>query len=225
MSATDPHAHVAELLPWYVNGTLGSAEHDAVAAHLSGCPACREEAAQCESLAAAVRRAPDAAGAADAGRLERLLAGIELIEAAGAGRVGWRGQWRAGVQWLADLLRHTPGPIRVGLAAQAALLVLVVGLATWPAIVSTRAPYRTLADDADRRTGEVQVHVVFAEDITERELRTLLGRIHARIADGPSGAGVYTLAIEGSLPGGAAPIIDILRGDPKVQLAEPASRR
>src|SRR5262245_164884 len=168
MSETDPHRHVAELLPWYVNGTLESAEHDAVSAHLSGCPACREEAAQCESLAAAVRRAPDVAGAAGAGRLERLLAGIELLEATEARRVGWRARWRAGVEWLADLLRHTPGPVRVGLAAQAALLVLVVGLAAWPAVLSPRAPYRTLSDDGARRTGEVLVHVVFAEDITER---------------------------------------------------------
>jgi len=224
MSETDPQ-HVAELLPWYVNGTLGSVEHDAVSAHLSGCPACREEAAQCESLAAAVRRAPDAIAASDGGRLARVLAGIELLEAAGAKRAGWRERWRAGVGWLADLLRHTPGPVRVGLAAQAALLVLVVGLAAWPAVLSPPAPYRTLSDDGARRTGEVLVHVVFAEDITERELRTLLGQIRARIADGPSAAGVYTLAVEGSTPGSTAPIVDILRSDPKVRLAEPASRR
>lgn len=225
MSEIDRDRHVADLVPWYVNGTLADGERDAVAAHLSGCPACREDVARCRTLAAAVQSAPDAVGVSEVGRLERVLASIEVLEATGARRAGWRERCRAGVHWLRDMLERTPGPVRFGLAAQAALLVLVVGLAAWPGIGSSRAPYRTLADDGDHRAAQSLIHVIFADDITEREMRTLLGRVQGRIVDGPSAAGLYTIAVGGSAPDRTLPIVDVLRGDPKVRLAEPVSRR
>ena len=107
MSEADLHRHVAELVPWYVNGTLEGRDRDAVTAHLPGCPACREEVARCQTLAAAVQRAVDAAGAPGPGGLERVLASIELLEAKGARRTGRRGWWRAGVEWLGDLFQRT----------------------------------------------------------------------------------------------------------------------
>jgi anti-sigma factor RsiW len=107
MSEADLHRHVTELVPWYVNGTLEGRDRDAVTAHLPGCPACREEVARCQTLAAAVQSAVDAAGAPGPGGLERVLASIELLEAKGARRTGWRGWWRAGVEWLGDLFQRT----------------------------------------------------------------------------------------------------------------------
>ena len=226
MSETDLHHHVAELVPWYVNGTLEGRDRDAVTAHLPGCPACREEVARCQTLAAAVQSAVDAAGAPGPGGLERVLASIELLEAKGARRTGWRGWWPAGVEWVGDLFQRTPGPVRWSLAAQAALLVLVVGLTVGPGVRSPRTPYRTLADDGEQRVGqEALIHVVFTEDITERELRTLLRRVEGRIVDGPSALGLYTVDVRASTPDRAVPIIEILRGDPKVRLAEPVPRR
>jgi anti-sigma factor RsiW len=226
MSEADLHRHVAELVPWYVNGTLEGRDRDTVTAHLASCPACREEVARCQTLAAAVQSAVDSAGAPGPGGLERVLASIELLEAMGARRTGWRGRWRAGVEWLGDLFQRTPGSVRWGLAAQAALLVLVVGLIAWPGVQSPRAPYRTLADDGGRRVGqEALIHVVFSDDITERELRTLLRRVEGRIVDGPSAVGLYTVDVRASTPDRAVPIIEILRGDPKVRLAEPVPRR
>ena len=81
MSEADRHREVVELLPWYVNGTLAGRDFAVVAAHLSGCPVCRDEAAQCQTLAAAVQSAPDAAGAPAADRLGRVLATIDALEA------------------------------------------------------------------------------------------------------------------------------------------------
>jgi anti-sigma factor RsiW len=226
VSEADLHRQVTELVPWYVNGTLEGAERAAVTAHLPGCPACREELARCQALAAAVQSAVDVAGAPGPGRIARVLASIELLEATGARRTGWRGRWRAVVEWVGDLFDRTPGPVRWGVAAQAALLVLVVGLIAWPGVWSPRAPDRTLADGGEPRVGrEALIHVVFAEDITERELRTLLRRVEGRIVDGPSAVGLYTLDVRASTPDRAAPIIEILRGDPKVRLAEPVPRR
>ena len=227
MSEAALHRHVAELVPWYVNGTLDGRDHDAVTAHLPGCPACREEVARCQTLAAAIQSAVDAAGVPGAGRLERVLASIDLLEAMGVRRrTGWRGRWRAGVEWLGDLVQRTPGPVRWGLAAQAAVLVLVVGLVAWPGVWSARAPYRTLTDVGEQRVGqEALIHVVFTDDITERELRTLLRRVEGRIVDGPSAVGLYTVDVRASTPDRAVPIIEILRADPKVRLAEPVPNR
>src|SRR5262249_50032522 len=181
MSETD--RHVDELVPWYVNGPLEAGERAAVSAHLSGCAACREEVARCQALAAAVRRTPDPAVASAAGRLERVMASIDLLEAADARRAGWRARWRAGAAWLGVLFQLAPGPARWGFAAQAALLVVVVALAAGTGLLSPRAPYRTLADRAEPRTGQTLIHVVFAEDATLREVRALLGRVHGRIVD------------------------------------------
>lgn len=225
MSEADRHRRLAQLVPWYVNGTLEGEERDAVAAHLAGCPACREEAARCETLAAAVRSAVDDAGAPAPGGLERVLASIELLEAREARRAGWRGRWRDGAEWLADLFRRTPGPVRFRVAAEAALLVLVVGLTAWPLLAPPQAPYRTLSQDRERQVGRILLRVVFAEDVTERELRASLGRVQGRIVDGPSTMGVYTVDVGASTPERAAPILEILRGDPKVRLAEPVASR
>jgi hypothetical protein len=86
--------------------------------------------------------------------------------------------------------------------------------------------YRTLSSEpkpvsADR----VPLRLVFAEDITERELRALLLPLGATIVQGPSPIGVYTVEIplaeatSERLP----PMLKRLRAHPKVSLAEPVS--
>ena len=220
----DQHRHVSELVPWYLNGTLEDRDREEVTAHLTGCLACRQELAQCQALAAAVQSAGDAEWAPRPDRLERLLASIELLEATNVRSAGWRTRLRAGTQWLAELLHTTPNPVRWALAVQAAVLVLVVGLAVWPGALSPRAPYRTLAE-GDRRIGQSLVHVVFAEQISEREMRTLLGRVQGKIVDGPSAVGLYTVEVGARTPDEVTSMVAILRNDPKVRLAEPVPRR
>ena len=56
MNACDP---IRELIPWYVNGSLSVEEARRVAAHLSGCEACRDEFVQTVRLNVEVRRAFD----------------------------------------------------------------------------------------------------------------------------------------------------------------------
>jgi len=222
MSEADRHREVVELLPWYVNGTLAGRDFAVVVAHLSGCPVCRDEAAQCQTLAAAVQSAPDAAGAPAADRLGRVLATIDALEA-DRRHTGSRA-WSRVMEWLRDLFQATPGPMRWALAVQAALLIVLVVLAAGSGVLAPRAPYHTLADGG-RGPAQGQIHIVFTDDITERELRTLLGRVQGKIVDGPSTIGVYTLEVGPSTADDLTRIVAILRADPKVQLAEPVSRR
>src|SRR5262249_19018814 len=121
MSPSDPHRNVWELLPWYVNGTLGGQDLAAVSAHLPDCPTCQEEVSRCQVLAAVVR-----AEAADAPApcIDRVLASIDAIEATRVSRGSWRERLSLSFGGLRDLLRGTPGPMRWTVAVQAALVVL-----------------------------------------------------------------------------------------------------
>ncbi len=71
--------HPEELLPWYVNGTLGPQELQRVEAHLDQCPSCREEV---QALRALRREIKDVAEPSEedlpgeAG-IQRLLSAIE----------------------------------------------------------------------------------------------------------------------------------------------------
>ena len=97
--------HPDELLPWYVNRSLASAERDAVEAHLRGCERCRAEIEFLAALREQVRRSP-AAQVPDEVGLRRLLR---------------------------DVRRERARPRRrIALAAAAALVIVVqTGLIGW----------------------------------------------------------------------------------------------
>jgi len=225
MSASNRHRDAWELLPWYVNRTLEGRDLDLVTTHLAECAVCRDEIARYHSLATAMQTAPETAQNRLAQGLERVLASIDAIEAAGTPEGGWRRWLSVPSAALRELFQHTPRPLRWAFAAQSALLVLLLGLATWQAAFAPRAPYRTLADSGVIRHGqaliaESLIHVVFAEDITEREMRALLGRVEGSIVEGPSAMGVYTVEIPARAPDRVAATVEVLRGDSKVRFAE-----
>jgi hypothetical protein len=222
------HRHVWELLPWYVNGTLSGRDLDLVAAHLPACSDCAEEVARCRDLAVAVGTVTAVARTPSGERLARLLARIDAIEAAGSGDGGWRGRLRDRVDALGELLQSTPAPIRWALAAQGALVVLLVAVVAWQAALSSGQPYRTLASAREPAPrGQAQIRLVFTDDISGREMRAVLEHVKGRIVDGPSAVGAYT--VEVPVPATAservAPVLEVLRTQPKVRLAEPIRGR
>jgi hypothetical protein len=119
----------------------------------------------------------------------------------------------------------TPSPFRWVLAAQTAVIILLTAaiiLETW---IAPSLLYRTLSDsvsgaEADR----AHIRVVFTDDITERELRALLGTVEATIVAGPSAMGIYTVAVPVSgseRTERTRSALETLRAHPKVRLAEP----
>lgn len=207
------HRRAWELLPWYVNGSLDGDELERFEEHLAGCDVCRRDLAVEERWAREIRTSeelvysPDRALAELRGR----LAAAERGEVPASHESDSR---------LARLWRRargeTSGALRFAVLAQAAaILALVVVLSFEPAT----GEFRTVSDPvAEARVDGATVRVVFAEGITEQELRELLLATDAHFVDGPSPRGVYTLGVPRERFEWA---VEALRRDAQVRLAEP----
>jgi hypothetical protein len=218
------HQEVCELLPWYVNGRLEGREREGVEMHLSTCPSCQAELGHCRDLAAAVQATGETAWSPSPSQFSRLLARIDAAEAHGAQNGGWLERLRARYTKHLLVLQSTPRLVRWTLAAQGAMILLLVGVLVWQAPSSPEPLYRTLADDSEHAPGsQARLQVVFADDMTERELRALLTNIEGTIVKGPSPLGIYTVEIPVSADSRdlVDPILDAVRAHPKVRLAEP----
>lgn len=77
----EQHENVWLLLPWYANGTLDATERRLVEGHLAGCPACRDEAARCSTVAAALREGEETAPSPHPIQLARLMERIQALAA------------------------------------------------------------------------------------------------------------------------------------------------
>ena len=179
----DPeHCEAAELLPWFVNGTLDSAERARVERHLAECLACKHEMASLRTLQAIFLSEDSDHGATQA--FARLYSRIEQIKLAPSAKGLLRGlamQWQAMRPWL-----------RSAIIIQSILLVLsAVALMNQP----TPQYYHTLGAPAAPANEHASLVVVFDAARPEREIRALLLRLHARITDGPSPEGAYTLEV------------------------------
>jgi Putative zinc-finger len=220
------HRAVWELLPWYANGTLEGREREAVETHLLTCASCQAELKSCRDIGTAVHAAGETAWSPSAEHFSRLLACIDAAEARGDQDDGWWERLRVQSARLLLTLQSTPRLVRWALVTQGAMIVLLAGVLVWQEPFSPGPLYRTLSDGGDHvPQGQVHIQVVFAEDITEREVRELLTSVGGTIVNGPSSEGLYTVAIplaENS-PAFVDPALKALREHGKVLLAEPTA--
>jgi putative zinc finger protein len=218
------HRRTWELLPWYANGSLAERERESVEAHLAVCPRCEEEAGTCRRTAEVVHGASEVAPSPHPVQLQRVLARIDEHEHQERSHAGW---WKLGTP-LRELLEATPATLRGALAAQAAVIAVLVGVLVWQglrvrpeAAPATPAVYRTLSDAAAPGPA-VGLRVMFAPQASEREIRGLLLDVRGQITAGPSPLGVYTVGV----PAAGDPIAEVLarlRSEPHVAFAEPAA--
>ena len=211
------HTGLELLLPGYATGTLGAEARLAVERHLAECPACREELERCRTLGDALTRATPPAPAPHPARLARLRERI----ARGELDLEPEREWRARRSpRLVAVWRGTPRLARWLLAGQAAALL---ALAAWLGALGA-APegrFRTLAG-AEAGAHGARLRVVFAPGVEESDVRALLLEVRAEIVGGPSPLGAYALALEPGVAGEAPDaVLQILRADPRVRLAEP----
>jgi hypothetical protein len=203
----DPeHGEATELLPWLVNDTLNSDERARVERHLAQCVGCRHEVENLRALQAYIAR--DDGDPLLTQALGRINARLDQTESAPGPRRILR---RIALQW-----RQTAPWLRGAVMAQAAVLALLTGM-----LLAQPAPqyYRTLGATPVRARLDTELVVVFHAALPEREVRSLLLRLHARIVDGPSPAGAYTLQVA---RGEQQLALAVLRREGSVIFAEPA---
>jgi hypothetical protein len=221
------HERVSSLLPWYVNGTLSLRERERVEAHLAGCRRCQEEEQACRQTAGAVQSAGEVAPTPHPVQLQRVLARID--EAEREERTARRGGLRLAAPFRA-LIEATPRPLRGALVAQAAVILLLVGVLAWselptgPEAAQAPAVFHTLSSPASPPplTPALRLRVMFSPKTTEREIRGLLLDVRGEITNGPSPLGVYTVEVPAGRDSLHA-VLARLRSEPQVMLAEPAA--
>jgi hypothetical protein len=222
-SNRNDHQKVWEILPWYVNGTLEGHEHEFVARHILRCQSCADEIVRCQSIAAAVRSSEEAARMPSPEHLARLMERIDRASSSAAPE-RWRIRVREWIEKIRLAFQETPSLFRWTLAAQTAVIVLLATATLWQASLAPSLLYRTLSDaGSGPELGRVTFQVVFTDDITEREIRTLLSSIRATIVAGPSPMAVYTVALAPDDREASAQTqerLALLRAHPRVRLAE-----
>ena len=204
----DPeHGEANQLLPWFVNGTLTGLERTRVERHVAECVACSQEADSLRVLQAVVVHDDEADRETDQAlaRVKARLRTSERKPHATSALQSISRQWRETSPWM-----------RYAMVAQ---LVLVVALAAALLHQPTPQYYRALGAVSKPAGPESAVVVVFGETVSERDMRDLLLRLHARIVDGPTPAGAYTLQVAQS---DQATALAVLRHTSSVVFAEPA---
>jgi anti-sigma factor RsiW len=222
-SEAERHQAIWELIPWYVNDTLEEPEHGTVAHHIAECQTCQEEIARCRTIAALVRASDVAAWSPSPERVARMMARID-----GESHVSNReNRWiaiRESFEKIRLAFQETPSSFRWALAAQTTVIILLAAAVILQSSVSPSLLYRTLSDAGNGpEPGRAHIQVVFAEDITEGEIRTLLSTLGATIVAGPSTMAVYTVAVaadDREAPARMRETLAVLRAHPKVRIAE-----
>jgi hypothetical protein len=178
------HIESSELLPWYATGTLEPLEHTKVEQHLMECITCRNELRNIRAMQAEIASAQDADPAVGFG-FARIKERIEKIESGRARSVSMRtltAQWLASSPW-----------IRGALFAETAM---VLALASYVFLANPSPQYyRTLGATPTPATTRTKIVVVFDRAIAEGKIRDVLMGVDARIIDGPSREGAYTLEV------------------------------
>ncbi|MDE3009645.1 MAG: zf-HC2 domain-containing protein [Pseudomonadota bacterium] len=199
------HEAVQRLLPWHLNGTLGSVERVRVEKHLAECPLCQSDLEEQRELMQALD-APHAAGSAEQG-FAGLMRRLDEDEQSAAGP-----RTRAAGVWSSP---HFSRWFAVAAVAQCAAIALLAVVLHWP--VEGDGPYRTLSAAMPVRTSGDQLVVAFHDDASLGEMRRALSAVGGRIVDGPTADGVLVIAVP---PGSAGPAVTALRAQLAVRLAE-----
>lgn len=200
------HRDAWDLVPWFVNGSLGAAERAALEHHLDECADCRGEVHAQRQLMQSMRAQPQ----------------VEAMPRASLQRL-WD---RIDAQALPEHADDRP-PARQRLAsprwfaAAAAGIVLALGttlvlLGPWR--TEPAGQFRTVSDPA-ATLPEGSIRAVFAGELTLAELQLLLQEARLRAVSGPTSSGVYTLAPASARDRAAA--LEVLRAHPGVRFAEP----
>jgi len=198
-----------ELLPWFVAGTLDSAETDAVQAFIDSGEIPESQLEELALFAESVGETGAEEPAYNPAILTRAMQQLDLVEQAqpdeplvvreaqhhrttpGGSSSGWFASLLDRLQWSL-----TPPLARLAIGAQFALLVgLVVALGAGEGVDDGQGGYETVAN---LPPSAADLSVVFVPGTAETQIRKLLLDNQASIIAGPTALGVYTLDIADS---------------------------
>jgi hypothetical protein len=191
----------ALLLPWYLSGTLSSAEVRQVTSHLASCLSCRGELAALTIDRRRVREAFNAGPAPSPELRDRVLR--QIWKSAGgppepsARRAGWllRPHWRVAAALAGCVI--------------AAQLVVILRLAEAPqpaSMLTTRG----------LPAGGTRLRLHLNPRANEAQLAELLRALPGRIVDGPSADGAYVVETPITSPGGLTALLARVRANPNL---------
>ena len=223
-SLTD-HQTAWESLPWYVNGTLEGSELARVERHVESCVTCRGELRYLRGLAGLLHTA-DELPLTPAQGLSAVMARIDTMESGEAPRVVRPSVTQRIRTWIQPLYQASPG-IRYALVAQAAMILLLVGVLGWSTAQAPDATHYTLSDVSAPPVGpRANLRLVFAPETPEIRIREILRTVRGEIISGPTSLGVYTVAtlIPEDPDPTARALLDELRAQPEITFAEMAAR-
>jgi hypothetical protein len=220
--ATDSRVHQAtwSLLPWLANGTATAAQRQCAETHLAECAECRAELARETRLAAGMAR-PGVRGPDLSLGLDRLMQRLDQAAPAQPARPWFGGRPGGGAQ-----IRVSTALLLGGLQ----LALVAAGAAWWlnangpaPSTGGAAAAYQTLTQPTGVTTGTPALRVVFHAERPVADMQQLLVTHGLVIVEGPTEAGVFTLAPASA---GAPRDMDALAADmrrsPAVAFAEAA---
>lgn len=170
---TDSMDQVSELLPFWVNGSLGGAEKARVEKALETSATLRAEAAELDALRQRMRAMPMAEGPGDLG-LARLMRAIDAERphrAMPAANTGLR-----------------------RLAASVAVAALLSSLLTYGVLRGT-GPDQPVYEQASGDAPTAALTITFRPDATEAAISALLREKGLVIVDGPSAIGLYRIGL------------------------------
>lgn len=191
------HDEVITLLPWYPNGTLTSGEMKTVEVHLAECEECRMDLKELREFRTAVGSAVDSRPAPSADLFSRVMARIRSYEAERSWARSFQPSWWERLsQWMFDLFPRRLAPA----FALGIIVVQFVGLAVMSGVLyrtMTGQEYVTLTGLEVRETAgpAIRLRASFQEAAPERQIRSLLQKVEARITEGPSPEGFYIIEV------------------------------
>lgn len=170
------HEEIDLLLPWYVNATLGPAEHDRVAGHVASCSECRQSVSELRALQVSVAR-DKATPIVPRPRVNDLLDAIEK---------------RSGLHQLDR--RQALG---LAVAALVTLtLVATVFISNLDRIAGTPVIFEPATSEPVANNMDYVLRIQFGADTNETERERVLQDIGARDISGGSVEGSYRVVVQ-----------------------------
>jgi len=221
----DTHVQVWDLLPWYVNGTLDDNEQRLVKAHLLHCRRCHTELSRCQNTVSAVHWDREQSWQQKPDQLNRLFGQIDQLESADSSTD--RSSSNRFTLHFSHLYTWLEGNLslpRWSLAVPAALAMALTAALVFQSAPPESEFYGTLTSAGEALDAEQQrLQVIFSPDSTSSEITRLLQSldVDARIIDGPTAQGRFTVAIKADQSVELSQLASNLQSHPEVLFAQP----